>query len=160
MSSKNLTRDYILGQALHKTNGFGTCYSTNRRHYITLNKEMLAQSCSQIFTYPILKTKEKIKLLPTSVSVIEIRTPEFPDSNNIYELDFNTFQLLEEIIPLDVMHHIDHKMPRTLKVPILNTNNTICSLAKNLPIATLVPVGKCEQIQEIKWLVRDDSLSV
>ena len=64
---------------------------------------------------------------------------------------FNTFELPEVIIPLDVMHHMEHKMPRTLKVPILNTNNTISSLAKNSPIATLVPAGKCEQIQEIKW---------
>ena len=48
---------------------------------------------------------------------------------------------------------MDHKMPRTLKVPILNTNNTISSLAKNSPIVTLVPAGKCKQIQEIKWSV-------
>ena len=78
--------------------------------------------------------------------------PEIPESD-IYELDFNTFQLPEGIIPLDIMHHVDHKIPRTLKVPILNTNNNIYSLAKNSPIVTLVPAGKCEQIQEIKWSV-------
>ena len=63
------------------------------------------------------------------------------------------FQLLEGIIPLDIMHCMDHKMPRTLKVPILDTNNTISSLTKNSPIVTLVPAGKLEQIQEVKWLV-------
>ena len=52
---------------------------------------MLAQNCSQIVTDPILKTKGKIKLLPSSVSVTEIRSSEIPDSNSIYELDFNTF---------------------------------------------------------------------
>ena len=75
---------------------------------------MLAQSCSQIVTNPILKTKGKIKLLPFSISVLEIRTPGGQDSNSIYELDFNTFQLPEGIILIDIMHHIDHKMPRTL----------------------------------------------
>ena len=42
-------------------------------------------------------------------------------------------------------------MPKTLKVPILNTNNTISSLGKNSPVAILAPGGKCEQIQEVKW---------
>ena len=49
------------------------------------------------------------------------------------------------------MYHVDHKMPQTLKVPILNTKNTISSLEKNLLIATLVPEEKCEQIQEVKF---------
>ena len=70
---------------------------------------MLAQSCSQIITNPILKTKGKIKLLLTSISVIEIKTPEIPDPNNVYGLDFNTFQLPVGTNPLDIMLHVDHK---------------------------------------------------
>ena len=49
------------------------------------------------------------------------------------------------------MHYMDHKTPQTFEVPILNTNNTISSLGKIIPVATLVPAGKCEQIQEVKW---------
>ena len=147
----NLTRDYILGQVLHKANRFGTGYSPNGRHDITLNGEMLPQGCSQIVTNPILKTKGKIKLLPSSISVIEVRTPEIPDSSNIYELHFSTFQLPEGVVSLDMLHCIDHKMARILKVPILNTNNIISSLGKNSPIATLVPAEKCEQFQDVKW---------
>ena len=41
--------------------------------------------------------------------------------------------------------------PRSLKISVLNTNNTSCSLAKNSPIATLIPAGKCKQVWEIKW---------
>ena len=89
-------------------------------------------------------------MLPSSISVIEVRTPEIPEPNNIYELDFDTFQLPEGVIPLDMMHHMDHKMPKTLKIPILNTNNTIFNLGKNSPVATLVPAGKCKQIQEVE----------
>ena len=55
------------------------------------------------------------------------------------------------------MQCMDHKMPRTLKVPTSNTNNTTSSLATNSPIATLAPAGKCEQIQEIKWSVLQDA---
>ena len=52
---ENLNKDYILGQVLHRENKFGTGYSTNDRHYITLNGELLPQSCLQITTNPILK---------------------------------------------------------------------------------------------------------
>ena len=100
---KNLKRDYILGQVLDRDNTFGMGYSTNGRNYITINGEMIAQSCSQSTTTPILKTKGQIKLLPCSISVIEFRTPEIPDPNNIYKVDFITFQLLEGVIPLDVV---------------------------------------------------------
>ena len=145
---QNLKKDCILGQVLHGANQFGMGNSTNGRHYITLNGEMLVLSCLEIVTNPILKTKGKIKLLPSSISDIEVRMPEILD---IYELGFCTFQLPEGVVPQDVLHCVDHKTPRTLKVIILNTNNTISNLERNSPIVTLVPAGKCEQIQEAKW---------
>ena len=43
---ENLKKDYILGQVLHRDLRFGMGYSTNGRHYITLNGEMLVQRCS------------------------------------------------------------------------------------------------------------------
>ena len=70
--------------------------------------------------------------------------PEDPDVNNLCELNFDTFQLSEGIIPLDVLHRIDHKTPKHLTIPILNTNNTTSSLSKNSPIATLVSTGRWE----------------
>ena len=89
---------------------------------------MLVQSCLQLTTSPILKIKRKNKLLLTSISVIEVRTPEIPDPSNIYELRLQYFSVvLKGVIPLDVMHHVDHKTPKTLKVPILNINNIISS---------------------------------
>ena len=112
---ENLKRNYILGQVLHRDNRLGTGYSTNDRHYISLNGKMLAQSCLQLTTNPMLKPKGKIKLLPSSVSVIEVRTTGIPDPSNIYELNFSMFQLPKGVIPLDVMHHVDHEMPQTLK---------------------------------------------
>ena len=112
---ENLKRVYIVGEVLHRDNRFGTSYFTNGRHYITVNGEMLAQSCLQLTTNPVLKTKGKIKLLPSSISVIDLRTPEIPDPNKIYKLDFNTFQLCKGVIPLNVMHCMDHKTPQLLK---------------------------------------------
>ena len=111
---------------------------------------MLAQSYLEIVNTPILKPKGKIKLLPSSISVIEIRIPEILGSNNINKLDFRTFQLPEGDVLLDMTHHVDHKITRMLKVPISNPNNTTSGLEKNSKMATLVSAGKCEQIQEVK----------
>ena len=142
---ENLSREYILGWVLHRDNRFGMGYSTDGRHYITLNGERLEQNCSQLTTNSILKTKGKIKLLPSSISIIEVRTLEILDPNNIYYLDFDTFQLPKGNIPLDTMNHMDHKTPQILKIPILNTNYTVSNLGKNSPVAILVPAGKCKQ---------------
>ena len=98
---ENLTRDYILGLVLHRTKQFctGSLNKWKTLHH-PVNGEMLAQSFLQTISSPILKTKGKIKLLPSSISVIEIRKLEISGPNSIYELDFNIFQLPEGIIPL------------------------------------------------------------
>ena len=104
-------RNYILGQVLHRTNRFDTGYSTAGRHYITLNGEMLAQSISQVMVKPVLKTQRKNCIATKSLSVLEIRMPEISDTNDLYELGLDTFQLPEGIIPLYVLHQIHHKTP-------------------------------------------------
>ena len=35
-----------------------------------------------------------------------------PDTNNLYELNFDMFQLSEGVIPLDMLHRMDHKTPK------------------------------------------------
>ena len=91
---------------------------------------MISQNISQTTTNPILKTKGKVSLPPLSVSVVEIKIPTVPNTNNLYELNFETFQLPEGVIPLDVLHRMDHKAPKTLNTPIMNTTNTTCCLTK------------------------------
>ena len=78
-----------------------------------------------------------------SISVLEIKMPEVPDTNNLYELNFDTFQLPEGVIPLCILHRIDHKTPKTLNIPIMNTTSTTCGLTKTSQIARLAPEGRC-----------------
>ena len=134
---ENLKHNYILDQVLQRDNRFGTGHSITGRHYITINGEMIAQSISQATPNPILK----LKRLPMSVSVVEIKIPTVPNTNNLYELNFDMFQLPEGDIPLDVLHRRDHKTPKTLNIPIRNVSNTPCSLTKSSPITTLSIVG-------------------
>ena len=139
---ENFRMDYILAQVLHRSNRYGTGYLTSGRHYTTVNGEMLAQAISQSTNSPMLKTKGNIKLFPMSISVVSIKTPTIQNSNDLYKLNLYTFQLPEGIIPLDILHSIDHKTLQSLSVLILNTNNSFCSIPKNSPIAMLTPAGK------------------
>ena len=151
MAIENLKCNYILGQVLHKTNRFGSSYLTTGIHYITVNGEMMVQAISQTVNSPLLKTKGKVTLPPSSNSIVGIKTPIIQNTNILYELNVDTFQLPKGIIPLDVLHRVDHKTPQSLNIPILNTNNSPCSITKNSAIATSVLAGKCEEIQEVSW---------
>ena len=125
---QNLKHKYILGQVLHKAYRFCMGYSTTGKHYITVNGEMIAEAISQVTDNPIIKTKGKITLPPVSVSIINVKMPPLCNTNNIYKLNLSTFQLPEGVIPLDVIHTVDHKAPQNLNIPILNTNHSSCSI--------------------------------
>ena len=112
---------------------------------------MISEVILQITNNPTRKTKGKITLPPMPVSVIGVKTPTLCNTNSAYELNFDTFQLPGGVIPLDILHRVNHKTPQNLNIPILNTNNRFCSISRNSPIATLVPAGKCEGIQEVSW---------
>ena len=80
-----------------------------------------------------------------SFSIVAIKTPTLQNTNSLYELNFDTFQLPEGVVPLDVMHRVDHKTQQSLNIPLLNTNNNSCRISKGSPIATLALAGKCEE---------------
>ena len=86
-----------------------------------------------------------------SVSVIGIKTPTLCNTNNVYALNFDTFQLPEGVILLDVLHRVNHKTPQNLNFPILHTNNSFCSISRNSPIATLALAGRCKEVWEVNW---------
>ena len=127
---KNLSRPSILGVALQRTNRMGTGYNIDGRHFITVKDEVITQSCHSTIE-PILKTKGKIILKPNSISVVAVKTPKIPDTNILYGVN-SKFQLPEGIIPLDILHRVDHKMPRELNIHILNTSsNPVPITSKN-----------------------------
>ena len=128
----SLKHNYILGQVLHQTNRFGTGHSTTGRHYITINSEMIAQAISQTISSQILKMKGKITLPSLSMSIIAIKTPTLHNTNNLYELNLDIFELPEVIVLLDIVHRVDHKTPQSLNIPMPNTNNSSCNIPKVL----------------------------
>ena len=64
---------------------------------------------------------------------------------------FSTFHLPKGLVLLDILHSVDHKNTQSLNIPIINTNNSFCSISRNSPIVTLTTGGECEEIQEVSW---------
>ena len=56
---------------------------------------MTAQAISQMVKNSIMKTIGKVMLPPVSISIVGIKTPTLQNTNILYELNFNTFQLLD-----------------------------------------------------------------
>ena len=59
------------------------------------------------------------------------------------------------IIPLDVLHRVDHKMPRELNIYVLNTSRNFMPINKNTPMRTLAPATKVENICSINCSTLD-----
>ena len=74
-----------------------------------------------------------------SVSVIEVKTPKIPNTTDLYGVNADTFQLPKGVIL------------QRLNIPMLNAKNVSISICKNMPIASMYPVRKCEAAQEFSW---------
>ena len=132
---------YYFKQAFHtrssstKTNRMGTGYSTYGRHFITVKGEVIAQCCQSTVEEPTLKIKGKIILKPNSISAVAVRTPKITDTE------------------VDILHRVDHKIPRELNIHILNTGNNSISLGKNTHIGSLKRSARVESIFNIDWYI-------
>ena len=71
--------------------------------------EVIEEAILQVTHSPIIKTKGKITLPLMSVSVVSVKTPPLHNTNDVYKLSFNTFQLPEGVIPLDIFHKVNQK---------------------------------------------------
>ena len=151
MVIKNQRHKYILGQVLHRLYQFSSGYSTTGKHYITINGQVIAQLALQTLDYLIVKTKGKVTLPPMAVCIIEVKTPKICNTTNLYEVNADTFHFPEGIILLYILHRVNHKTLQHLSTTALNTNNVQISMGKNLPVASMHPMGKCKEAQEVSW---------
>ena len=75
-------------------------------------------------------------LPPRSVSVISVKAPTELNTRHLYQLDA-TDNLAPDIIPLEVDHKIDHKYPKLLGIPLLNTENNAVQIPRKTIIGRL-----------------------
>ena len=69
-------------------------------------------------------------LLMCTLTWISVHTPQILDTNSLFEINLDR-QLPKDIIPLDVLHSINHKQPHELIIPLLNMAPVDVKLLKN-----------------------------
>ena len=110
----NLNHDYIIGTVIQRSYHIATGFSITGRHFLSVNWQMVAQSIPSSTIESIIKTKDKIKLNPHSITVVSVKTPPNVDTSQVYELN-HKLPLPSGMIPIDTIHKFDHKIPQELK---------------------------------------------
>ena len=106
---------------------------------------MVAQSITTPTMEPVIKTKGKIKLNPHSITIVSGKHPPNIDTSQVYELN-HKFSLPSSVIPIDVMHTFDHKIPPELKISMSNTNNNATNIIKSTAIVSLRSAERVDNI--------------
>ena len=68
--------------------------------------------------------------------------------NNLLKINLDR-QLPKGLIPLDVLHNIQHKQPQEMLVLLLNIMNSIVKLPKNTILGSITKVGNVENVHII-----------
>ena len=58
-------------------------------------------------------------------------------------------QLPKGLIPLDVLHNIQHKQPQEMLIPLLNIMHSVVKLPENTILGSIAKVDNAENVQNI-----------
>ena len=67
-------------------------------------------------------------------------------ANNLLKINLDR-QLPKGLIPLDVLHNIEHKQPQEMLIPLLNVMNSVVKLPKNTILGSITKVDNVENVQ-------------
>ena len=68
--------------------------------------------------------------------------------NSLLEITLDR-ELPKGLIPLDVLHNIQHKQPQEMLIPLLNIINSVVKLLKNTILGSIAKVDNAENVQNI-----------
>ena len=72
--------------------------------------------------------------------------------NNLLEVHLDR-QLPKGLIPLDVLHNIEHKQPQEMLISLLNVMNSVVKLPQNTILGCIIKVDNVENVQNIYSLI-------
>ena len=84
------------------------------------------------------------------ITWISIQPLQNLDNSSLYEINLDR-QLLTSIIPLDMLHNLNHKQPHELMIPLLNMAHTDVKLLKNTVLGLFSRVDNVDYIHEVSW---------
>ena len=142
LKNKQFTDKFIILQVSHRniflgfnwqcSYGMGCNWNVNGHQYTTHNK-FVCTSTGSLNMNPIVQNSAALTLPSWNIFVISVQALARPNTKHIYQLDV-TNDLISGIITLTVDHKIDHKHPKLLKIPLINTeHHAVHFLRKTIP---------------------------
>ena len=81
-----------------------------------------------------------------SITWISVKTPRNIQANNLLKINLDR-QLPKGLIPLDVLHNIEHKQPQEMPIPLLSVMNSVVKLPKYTILGSITKVDNVENVQ-------------
>ena len=119
-------------------------------HFITIKNQFLALSTAPHVIHQLAKTKCQCHIQSRSITWITIKIPQNLNNNSLYEINLDR-KLPAGIIPLDVVHNLNHKQPCKLVITLLNVGHTDVKLLKNTILGSLNLIDDAESVHEVSW---------
>ena len=144
----NLQWDKILCLPWQCNYRIGCIWKREGKHFLTIKNKFLALSITPQVSKQLVITKGQCTLQGRSITWILVKTPRNIQVNSLFEITLY-IQLPKGLIPLDVLHNIQHKQPQEMLVLLLNTINSVVKLQKNTVLGSITKVDNAEYVQNI-----------
>ena len=89
----------------------GCTWNREGKHFLTIKNKFLALSITPQASKQLVITKGQCTLQSRSITQISVKMPRNIQVNSLFEITLNQ-QLHKGLIPLDVLHNIQHKQPQ------------------------------------------------
>ena len=83
-----------------------------------------------------------------SITWISVKTPRNIQVHILFKINVDR-QLPKGLIPLDVLHNIEHKQPQEMQIALLNVINSVVKLPKNTILGSITKMDNAENVQNI-----------
>ena len=128
----------------------GCNWNREGKHFITIKSQFLALSIAPHVISQLAKTKCQCHIQHRSITWVTIKTPQNLNNNGLYKITFDR-KLPAGIIPLDVIHKLNHKQPGELVIILLNIGHTDVELPKNTILGSINQTDNLESVHEVSW---------
>ena len=144
----NLQQDIILGLQWQHNYRVGCAWNREGKHFLTIKNKFLTLSIVSQSPKQLVKTKGQCTLQSRSIAWISIKMPRNIQVNSLLEINLDR-QLPKGLIPLDVLHNIQHKQLQEMLIPLLNTMSLVVKLPRNTILGSITKVDNAESVQNI-----------
>ena len=125
-------------------------FCSRENQLLQIKNQFLALSIAPHVLGQLARTNGQCILQCRSITWISIQTQQSLDNSNLYEINIDR-QLPTGIIPVDVLHNLNHKQPHELMISLLNKAHRDVKLLKNTDLGLFSRVDNVDSIHEVSW---------